>query len=321
MATALAEGSVVITASVETDDVSITAETNVTTLPNFVDPIINILNPITEIEANDTHSYQVIFFNNLGEQENVDITWQSSDPNIMVIDANGLATALSEGIVTITASAQTTDGIITDSNQVTVTPDFIDPEVRILNPITEIEVGGSHTYEALFFNNLGEQENVQIQWQSSNTGSISIDSNGFATALAEGSATISALVQYNNTQVRADVNINIIPKAESIVKQGTIITTSQYLLEGSFTIRENNLGGILLDISEDYRADTNLPGLYLYLTNNPNSVNGALEVGAVEVFTGAHDYTIPNTGINDYRYLLYWCKPFVVKVGDALIED
>ena len=321
VATALTEGTAIISAAVDTGDGIINTETSLTTTPNFVDPIVNILNPLTEIEANDTHGYQAIFFNNLGEQENATINWQSSDTNVIIIDANGLATALSEGTATISASVQTTDGIVSDENIVTVTPDFVDPEVRILNPIAELEVDASHTYEAIFFNNLGEQENVAIQWESSNTGRISIDANGLAIARAEGTATISALVQYENAIVRADVGITITPKPEPIVKQGTILTTSQYILQGGFTMTENNNGGIFLDITEDYRADTDLPGLYLYLTNNPNSVNGALEVGAVEVFSGAHDYTIPNTGINDYRYLLYWCKPFVVKVGEGLIED
>ena len=42
----------------------------------------------------------------------------------------------------------------------------------------------------------------------------------------------------------------------------------------------------------------------------------------VTVFSGAHSYQIVNAGIDitTYDYLLYYCKPFVVKVGDGKIN-
>ena len=105
-------------------------------------------------------------------------------------------------------------------------------------------------------------------------------------------------------------------------KSGTIATTSSYVLSGTFTLSElENSGDLRLSINDDYVADTALPGLYLYLTNNPSSIANALELGPVTVFNGAHQYTISDTGINDYSHLLYWCKPFTVKVGDGEIED
>jgi hypothetical protein len=100
---------------------------------------------------------------------------------------------------------------------------------------------------------------------------------------------------------------------------GSIRTTSSYLLEGDFTITAPT-GNLQIDIAENYRASTALPGLYLYLSNNPNSTAGALEIGRVEVFSGAHGYTVPNVGIDEYAYLLYYCKPFNVKVGDGEIK-
>ena len=77
---------------------------------------------------------------------------------------------------------------------------------------------------------------------------------------------------------------------------------------------------VLLVLSMTLTACSSLPGLYLYLTNNPNTINGAQEVGEVTIFSGAHSYSIPNTGINEYNYLLYWCKPFSVKVGEGKIN-
>ena len=80
------------------------------------------------------------------------------------------------------------------------------------------------------------------------------------------------------------------------------------------------LGGVKLSLGEDYEADTSLPGLYIYLGNNPNSTADAFEIGPVTTFDGAHFYDLPTIGIYDYNYVLYWCKPFGVKVGEGQIK-
>ena len=76
-----------------------------------------------------------------------------------------------------------------------------------------------------------------------------------------------------------------------------------------------------LKIENNYKASTSLPGLYLYLTNNPNTIANAKKIQKVAVFNGAHSYIIENTSINEFSHLLYWCKPFSVKVGDGEIIE
>ncbi len=82
-------------------------------------------------------------------------------------------------------------------------------------------------------------------------------------------------------QIDADGNL--------ITKSGATVTTSSYVLTGDFTLSEiQNSKNLDLQIAENYQASTSLPGLYLYLSNNPNSINGALEVRPVSTFNGAH---------------------------------
>ncbi|MDB9826582.1 DM13 domain-containing protein [bacterium] len=101
--------------------------------------------------------------------------------------------------------------------------------------------------------------------------------------------------------------------------EGEIISTSSYILEGNFRY-EHNGTQITLSLDENYRASTSLPGLYLYLGNNPNTVNGAIEIAKVTVFNGAHEYILPpSIELADYKYLIYWCKPFSVPVGEGTI--
>ena len=59
---------------------------------------------------------------------------------------------------------------------------------------------------------------------------------------------------------------------------------------------------------------------YIYLGNNPKSIADAHEIGPVTVFQGAHFYDLPTIDLYDYNYILYWCKPFGVKVGEGQIK-
>lgn len=203
--------------------------------------------------------------------------------------------------------------------------DAVPEEIRFLNPIDSIAVSETYQLNVTYFNNIGEPEEATIVWASENALIASVNSSGLVTGISEGSTNITATVISNSNQTIENI-INITITMDSVtqntdVKSGTIASTSSYLLQGGFTLSEiNNSNNLQLTIDSDYRASTSLPGLYLYLSNNPNSINGALEIGAVSVFQGAHSYTIQNTGINDFSYLLYWCKPFSVKVGDGRIN-
>lgn len=199
--------------------------------------------------------------------------------------------------------------------------DTVDPELRIMNRIDSLTVGQSHQFDATYFNNIGIAEAIDIIWSSSDSEVLAIEETGLATGLKSGFVTISAEAETLREEFQLTVTEEtVIIEEPTTVRTGTIQTTSFYTLEGGFTMRAEG-DNLILEIDESYRASSSLPGLYLYLTNNPNSVNGAFEVGEVEVFSGAHSYTISGVGLNDHSHLLYFCKPFVVKVGDGEFEN
>jgi hypothetical protein len=76
------------------------------------------------------------------------------------------------------------------------------------------------------------------------------------------------------------------------VYQGEIRSTSSYLLQGGFRY-EHNGEHLVLQLDSNYKADTALPGLYVYLTNNPTTPQGGYEIGSVSVFEGAHQSIYP----------------------------
>lgn len=204
--------------------------------------------------------------------------------------------------------------------------DRIDERLSINTIIQELQVDETYQLEAQFFNNVGEATNSQLTWSSSNDNIATVNQNGLLTAVSEGTVTITVETNAPDAGLlKARIDIEIIAGTTNnnpISKSGTITTTSSYTLEGNFTISEiANSTNLKIEVADNYKASSSLPGLYLYLSNNPNSIGSAIEIGAVQVFNGAHEYTINNTSINDYKYLVYWCKPFSVKVGHGEIED
>ena len=207
--------------------------------------------------------------------------------------------------------------------------DRVDPKIFISNPLLELKKNGApHQFEVNYFNYVGKEiENPNVSWSSSDPTVIAITEDGLATGIELGTATVTATLitpEENLTITNADeVKVSMSTLTESIEFIGTIVSTSNYELGGSYVLKvhedENDI--LRLSLGDDYVASTSLPGLYIYLGNNPNSVADAFEIGAVTVFQGAHFYDLPSTiSIYDYSYILYWCKPFDVKVGEGQIQ-
>ena len=205
--------------------------------------------------------------------------------------------------------------------------DRVDPKLFISNPLISLKDGDSHQFEVNYFNYVGKEiENPNVSWSSNNEAVLTITEDGLATGVSSGMSTVTAsltteeeALTISNTNV---VTVSLDETIETSVKfEGTIVTTSSYQLEGSYVLEVQDNDVLRLSLGDDYKADTSLPGLYVYLGNNPTSIANAYEIGAVTVFQGAHFYDLPESiGLYDYNYILYWCKPFGVKVGEGKIQ-
>ncbi len=198
--------------------------------------------------------------------------------------------------------------------------DRVDPMVRISNAIDTLKNGTSYQFEASFFDQVGKEQMIDLNWSTSDENIISISETGLVTALEIGNSLISVDgLAPSGEEVSDEILVTV--GNETIVstteRTGTLQTTSSYELKGDFILKEE--GGVLkLIFSDNYEASTALPGLYAYLTNNPTTISGAYEIGAVTEYSGSHSYELPNSiQLMDYEYVLYFCKPFNVKVGDG----
>ena len=204
-----------------------------------------------------------------------------------------------------------------------IVDDAVPVELRIAALPDTIAYGDTVELQATYFNNIGRETPAAIVWTSANSDIFRITTRGQGIGVATGQTSLTATTTAADGSTVTAVS-QIIVGAETVTvareRTGTIRTTSSYELKGSFTIKQDG-NDLLVEIGSDYSASTSLPGLYFYLTNNPRTTDGAEEVGRVAVFSGAHSYRIPNTMLDDFSHLLYFCKPFNVKVGDGKIED
>ncbi len=202
--------------------------------------------------------------------------------------------------------------------------DRIDPVLRINNAIESLEVGTDYQFEFTYFNNVGQQAAAEVVWESSDANIISITSSGLATAIQPGDVELTATVSGPDDQIFQTLQVSAGATTTEVevatVRTGVIQTTTFYDLEGDFELVQNDDGTLTLNIADNYKASSGLPGLYVYLTNNPRSISGAFEIDEVKTFSGAHSFEISGVELNEYSHLLYFCKPFNVKVGDGEIN-
>lgn len=205
----------------------------------------------------------------------------------------------------------------------TIVNDEVHPEIRILNPLKSMEVNTTFQFNYAFFDNVGaEATPTSVVWQTEDMSIATVNSEGLVSSLSNGQAEITVTAILGNQTADTTFTFDVNDEPTMLLnsgRTGKIETTSSYTLNGDFTVTAEG-DNIVIEFTANYEADTGLPGLYVYLTNNPNSPADGYEIGPVTVFNGAHQYTIPNTGLLDFDYLFYYCKPFKVKVGHGDIN-
>ncbi len=137
--TGLKPGTVTITATSSDGKVKTTCTVTVTTDVIEVENII--LNP-TDITITKNESEQIIATIEPTNATERELTWISSDPSIATVDSTGKVTGVKVGTVTITA--QTKDGKVKATVNVTVENELIDNEVNVFDDEKDpIEWNGS----------------------------------------------------------------------------------------------------------------------------------------------------------------------------------
>ncbi len=234
--------------------------------------------------------------------------------------------------------------------------DIIDDEINERVVIADrpaqniLTANQTHQLNFRFFDNVGDEvETINtVIWSSSNETVATISNTGLVTAISPGTSTITAEVREDNTTIaESSIEFTIESETETPTQEGTpteetpteetptsepaspelrsgsgsLTGANNYRADGNFTITELANGDLELSFDNNFRLVDFLPGPYVYLTNNPNSIRGALEISRVTVFSGANSYIIENANIDDYAYVLFWCVPFSQAIGQGIINN
>jgi trimeric autotransporter adhesin len=130
------------------------------------------------------------FSDNTAQDLSTAVSWTLSSPSVANIAANGLASGISAGLTSVTATALAISG----SASLTVTSSTLTSiNVTPANPPT-VAVGATQQFIATGIYSDGSTQNLSssVTWTSSVPGIVGISSNGLATGTGSGQTTIQA---------------------------------------------------------------------------------------------------------------------------------
>jgi uncharacterized protein YjdB len=181
------------------------------------------------------------------------VTWTSSDPSVLAIDSNGVATAYAVTTAT-TVTVTATLGSITQSFNVTISPaNGANVTALTITPMhATVAPGATQQYVAMATYADGQTRDVStsVSWSSSNLLAAAISSNGLATGVATGITRIRGQIDGMWTSVSLTVSPVTQPGATvtSISVTPSIAAISAGATE-QFTARASFSDGSLQDVT------------------------------------------------------------------------
>ncbi|MDC0013958.1 hypothetical protein OAD92_00490 [Flavobacteriaceae bacterium] len=279
---------------------------------DYVDPDLRISNAILSIPEGVQYQFTARFFDESGTKvENPTLVWLVDPPTALSIAQDGTIQAIAAGEATVIVQTTGLRGDIIEARTTFSVTAVTSTDTSTSTSETSTMTADSET------STLTTDTETSTMTTETETSTMTTDTETSTMTTDTETSTMTTETETSTTTIDNNTGTGIVLAPQFY--EGEIISTSSYILEGNFRY-EHNGTQITLSLDENYRASTSLPGLYLYLGNNPNTVNGAIEIAKVTVFNGAHEYILPpSIELADYKYLIYWCKPFSVPVGEGTI--
>ena len=157
------------------------------------------------------------------------VTWSSSDASVATVDENGLVTAVGQGTATITATSNL-DNTKSGTCSVTVNAPAAQIEVESISikETTILAIGGTETLNVTYTPS-NANTGKAITWSSDKESVAKVDANGKVTAIAVGTATITA------TSEKGKISTCVVTVQAVPVTDVTVTPTSVSIKEGANT--------------------------------------------------------------------------------------
>ena len=134
---------------------------------------------------------------------NQNVTWTSGNTAVATVNASGLVTAVATGTTTITVT--TADGNKTATSAITVAAI---PVASVAVSPTTASLYAGNTQQLTATISPANATNKNVTWTSNNTAIATVNSSGLVTAVAAGTATITATTQDGNKTASATITVN-----------------------------------------------------------------------------------------------------------------
>ncbi len=307
LASSVSQGAVTITATLGT----VSGSTGLTVTPaTLVSINVTPTNPSIANGTSQQFAATGTYTDNSTQNLTTSVTWGSSDTSVAAISnasgSNGLASSVSQGAVTITATLGTVSG----STGLTVTPaTLVSISVTPTNP--SIANGTSQQFAATgtYTDNSTQPLTTSVTWSSSNISVASISnasgSNGLASSVSQGAVTITATLGTVSGSAgltvtpAALVSIAVTPANPTIADR----TTQQFTATGTYT--DNSIQNLTASVTWTSSATA------IASISNASGSNGlatAVGVGSTSISAALGGVTSPSATLTasaatEYAYV------------------
>ena len=170
---------------------------------------------------------------------NRNVSWVSSNTSVATVDQTGKVTAVANGTAVITVTTQdgnkTAIANITVSIPISVTSVTVTPSSGTLTTVGEtLQLTAGVLPE--------NASNRNVSWVSSNTNVATVDQTGKVTAVANGTAVITATTQDGNKTATANITVRVPISVTSVTvtpSSGTLTTVGETLQLTAGVLPEN----------------------------------------------------------------------------------
>jgi uncharacterized protein YjdB/serine/threonine protein kinase len=203
-----------------------------------------------ELTMQETESQKLRLTVSPDDAEMINVLWTSDNTDVVSVSQDGEVTALAAGTATITVTAE--DGSKSASCKITVEPAkhvaiVVDVTAISLNKTnTTILVDESETLAVIF--NPADATNRNITWSSDDTDVATVDADGVVSAVAKGTAIITATSEDGNHEAGCTVK----------VKDTVVDVTGVSLNKSKLTLDVGKSGTLIATVKPDGATNQNV---------------------------------------------------------------
>ena len=230
LVTAVAEGTTTITAKAGDKTATCTV-----TVSKKIIPVTSVTLNKTSLALTEQETFQLSATVSPDNATDKTVTWSSSNTAIATVSSNGLVTAVQEGSATITAKA----GDKTATCTVTVSKKVIPVTSVSLNK-TSLALTEQETFQLSATVSPDNATDKTVTWSTANAAIATVSENGLVTAVAEGSATITAKAGDKTATCAVTVSKKVIPVTSVTLNKTSLTLTEQETFQLSATVSPDN---------------------------------------------------------------------------------